>query len=197
MNAPDPKDRVRVIIRYAFQRLPRTRSGRGWFLSQRGLVEFIEDVIRQLFSASGIAFLDIAFDFEDAITRILTKKSYPSDQQYAEHIIRSISVKSEDDVVRIIVNALNTLPRHAWVNRYVSNEERREQFISKIIDDLFDSNGPVIADTVDNILQFLTPFLRSIRGRMLSAQDQAEEIVKELKVKYTKIYVPAGGILII
>lgn len=196
MSAFDPKDRVRIIIRSAFQRLPRTRSNRGWYLSQRSLIEFTEDIVRQLFSSSGIAFLDAGFDFEETVTKILTQKNYPSEQQLTEHIIRSISVRSEQDVVKIITDALDTLPRQAWVNRYVPSEERKEQFISKIVDELFNIKGPVVADTIDNILAFLAPLLGRMKGRMLSAQDRAEEIVKKLKGKYTKSGAPLVGLII-
>ena len=196
MNALDPKDRVRVIIRHAFHRLPRTRSGKGWYLSQRGMVEFTEDIVRTLFSASGIAFLDVGFDFEEAIIDILTNKSYPSEQQYGEGLIRAIAINSEGDIRKIIANALDTLPRQAWVNRYVSNETRKEEFISKIVDDLFKGDGPVIIDTMDNILQHIVPILNRMR-RIVSAQECAQALIAELKIKYTKKnVVPYVGLII-
>lgn len=195
MNATDSKDRVRVIIRYAFNRLPRTRSGRGWYLSQRGLVEFTQDVVTQLFSASGIAFLDVGFDFEDIVIGILTRKSYPSEQQFAENIIRSIAMNAEQDVVKIITNALETLPRQAWVNRYISNEQRKEDFISKIVDELFKLGGPVIIETMDAILAFVVPILNRMR-RVVSAQECAQALVAELKIKYAKKNAPQYSVFI-
>lgn len=197
MNALDPKDRVRVIIRFAFQRLPRTRSGRGWYLSQRGMVEFTEDIVRTLFSASGIAFLDVGFDFEEIIIGILTHKSYPSEQQYGESITRAIAVNVEADIVKIITNAFDTLPRQAWVNRYISNETRKEELISNIIDELFKRGGHIIIDAMDNILQHIVPILNRIR-RIVSAQECAQALVAELKIKYAKKNAPAGmGTIII
>lgn len=194
MNTSDPKDRVRIIIRYAFNRLPRTRSGRGWYLSQRGLIEFTQDVVTQLFSASGIAFLDVGFDFEDTIIYILTRKSYPSEQQFAENIIRSIAVNAEQDIVKIITDALDTLPRQAWVNRYVSSEQRKEDFVSKIVDELFKLGGPVIIETMDAILNFVVPILNKMR-RVVSAQECAHVLVAELKIKYEKKKAPEGFII--
>lgn len=188
MSVIDPKDKVRIIIRQVFDDrniVIRTRSGRGWYLYQSAIVNFVSTVTKNLLSSEGVVFLDSGFNFEGQIRSTLATRYFTSEQICAQAIIKAINIKSEDEIVKILMDAMSVLQSHFFVNKWARDDKQKEEYISKVIDNLFKTNGYVIVDTVDAILKTVVPILLRYR-RILSAQDCAILVVGELKRAYAK-----------
>lgn len=175
----DTKDAIEHVLQDEINALPRTRSGRGWFISAQTNPVFVQTIMRRMYEQYEIVILNLSYYFEQEISRILVEKHFNNEQEYADAIILVAGLHAFKDTRRIIEKAIDELPHAGYWHRRISNEYEKKQFISHTIDELFKKSNHFIIQDKQNILLRLVPLL--IRERKVtSAQDCAEKINKLL-----------------
>lgn len=179
MQQTDAKDVIEKVLQEEIEALPRTRSGRGWFMSAGTMPLFVEAIMRRTYEQYEIVIRNLSAYFEQEILRILTEKHFKNEQEYADAIITVANLYAYKDTRRIIEGAIDDLPHTGYWHRRIPNDYEKRQFISHIIDDLFKKSNLLVVDHKQNLLMRLVPLLIRKRGAH-SAQDCAEKIYKLL-----------------
>ena len=182
----DPKSLMANIIASHINNLPRTRSGRGWFLASDGVPLFVNVGVKELFSSYGVAVFYFSPDLGPLYWLFLNKR-LTSNQEYAEAMMTVAGFGGMHDVRIILEKAIADLPHAGWVHRRIPNDKEKVEFISRIVDECFQKKNNFAIDTMQNFLFFLVPLLHDARKRS-SVQDCVLHIVRELGKKYKKCH---------
>lgn len=182
-TAADPKNLMANIIANHISKLPRTRSGKGWFLASGFIQSFIESIMTELFSEKGIAVFYFSPD-NSALYWMFLNKHFQNNQECAEAMMEVMGFEGMRTIRKIIMETIDGLP-HAggWFNRRISNEKEKTRVLSKIVDESFEKKNDLAIDTMQNFLIFLVPIL-AIAKRKSSTQDAVDYAVRELKKRY-------------
>lgn len=179
MQQHDAKDSIEKVLQEEINALPRTRSGRGWFIGAQANPLFVQTIMRRVYEQHEIVILNLSYYFEQEILRILTEKHFDNEQEYADAIILVANLHAFKDTRRIIEKAIDELPQAGFWHRRIPNEHEKKQFISHIIDELFKKDNHFTIQHKQVLFIRLVSLL--IRERKItSAQDCAKKINKLL-----------------
>lgn len=180
----DPKDKSRQILRDAFNTLPRTRRGRGWFIPSGRREEFLNYLLNQLFNENGITLIDLGIH-ERIICDVLLKiRGFSSEQQRAEAVLEVISTYAIAAPRGVLERAIRTLPAAGFMGSagWYAHESERERFINQVIDELFTKQKNIAMDTVYGFTFVIFEVL--IKTSFLSEQERAVKVLGALRKKY-------------
>lgn len=173
----DPKGRVREIIESVFKQIPRTRSGKGWYVNSSKIPFFVSDIARDICNERGIAIIDISLDLAGIICDVILYHKYPNDQRRAEAIVHMLTLNSQLSVEAIVMKGIekHTVSQGVY-NRYFSNDKDKAKFVDHIIDNIFSQHGIIRADNIENLVLRIFPFLKT----GANIQNKAEAIARAL-----------------
>lgn len=177
MAKRDPKDRVHEIIELALQQVPRTRSGKGWYIVSSRVSVFVSDIAGSICGKQGIAIINILLDIARITCDVLLNQKFSNDQERAEKIINSLTVFSQPLVEVVIKKAMDKYAsNHYLYNRYFPDDNNKKKFIEYIIDTMFSPNGFMRVGNVETFMCRIFPLLKT----STSIQSRAEAIAREL-----------------
>lgn len=179
MAKRDPKDIVYEIIERAFQQLPRTRSGKGWYIVSSRISVFISYIAGSICGKQGIALINTSLDNVRIIRDVLLHQKFPNDQQRAENIVNALTAFSQPLVEVVIKNAMDKYAsNHNIYNRYFPDGNDKKKFINYIVDTTFSPNGSMRVGNVETFMCRIFPLLKI----STNIQSRAEAVARELSV---------------
>lgn len=177
MAKRDPKDRVREIIESVFQQVPRTRSGKGWYIASSRISVFVSDIAGSICGKQGIAIINTLLDIARITCVVLLHQKFSNDQERAEKIVNSLTAFSQPLVEVVIKNAMDKYAsNHYAYNRYFPDNNDKKKFVDYIVDTTFSPNGIMKVGNVETFMSRIFPLLKT----STSIQSRAEAIAREL-----------------